>query len=100
VAKTAAREILEETGWTIKDLTLLTIIDDPNRPGEDRQNVSFVYFAKAVTKTGEPDWESDEVRWYPLDNLPPKEQIAFDHADDIELYKTYLKENLTLPILN
>jgi ADP-ribose pyrophosphatase YjhB (NUDIX family) len=99
VAEAAAREIQEETGWTIKDLTMMTIIDDPDRPSEDRQNISFVYFCKVVEKVGEPDWESDEVRWYSLDELPPREQIAFDHADDIELYKRCIKENLTLPIL-
>jgi ADP-ribose pyrophosphatase YjhB (NUDIX family) len=94
----AAREIYEETGWKVKNLRLLTIIDNPARRGEDRQNVVFVYIGEGDKKTGEPDWESDEVRWFPLDDLPPENQIAFDHADHIRLYKKYLEEKPALPI--
>ncbi|HSX45708.1 MAG TPA: NUDIX hydrolase [Candidatus Saccharimonadia bacterium] len=100
VAEAAAREVFEETGWKIKDLTLLTYIDNPNRPNEDRQNISFVFFCEAVEQTGQPDWESDEVRWYPLNELPARAKTAFDHIDSIDLYKKYLAENLALPILH
>jgi ADP-ribose pyrophosphatase YjhB (NUDIX family) len=96
----AKREVYEESGWEIKDLTLLTINDTPKSAKEDRQNVGFIFFAEAVKKTGEPDWESDEQRWYNLNNLPPLNQLAFDCNIYIELYKTYLEKNLTLPILN
>jgi 8-oxo-dGTP diphosphatase len=98
-SQAAAREVMEETGWQLKNLQLLTIRDNPDRPHEDRQNISFVYLAEAVGQTGQPDWESDEVKWFPLDNLPPREQIAFDHAASIDLYARYLKENFTLPVL-
>jgi 8-oxo-dGTP diphosphatase len=98
-AQAVAREVMEETGWQLKNLQLLTIRDNPDRPHEDRQNISFVYLAEAVGQTGQPDWESDEVKWFPLDNLPPREQIAFDHAASIDLYARYLKENFTLPVL-
>jgi 8-oxo-dGTP diphosphatase len=98
-AQAAEREVYEETGWKVRDLTLLTIIDRPDRPHEDRQNISFVYFCRAVEKIGEADWESDEVRWFPLNELPPKDMIAFDHAYSIELYKKYLKDSSPLPIL-
>src|SRR4051812_43950002 len=54
----AAREVHEETGWEVKNLKLLTIIDNPARRGEDRQNVVFVYIGEADKKTGDPDWES------------------------------------------
>jgi len=100
IAQAALREIYEETGWEVQKLTLLTVIDRPDRPNEDRQNVSFVYFAEAVKQTGQPDWESDEVRWFDLDDLPPRDQIAFDHADSIDLYRQYRRHNLTLPLLN
>ena len=99
IAEAAKREILEETGWEVKDLQLMMVVDNPNRPNEDRQNVSFKYFCNAVKKTGEPDWESDDQQWFSLDQLPPKEQIAFDHYSDLELYKRYLKEKFALPIL-
>ncbi len=97
VAEAAAREVMEETGWEIKDLTLFRIVDVPFRASDDRQNIAFVYFCTATQKVGEPDWESDEQKWFTFDDLPPKEQIAFDHADHIDLYQNYLKENFALP---
>jgi ADP-ribose pyrophosphatase YjhB (NUDIX family) len=99
VVETAAREVLEETGWQVTNLKLLTINDQSNRPGEDRQNVAFVFFGQATAKTGEPDDESDDQQWFGFDELPPASDIAFDHADNIALYQRYLKENLDLPIL-
>jgi 8-oxo-dGTP diphosphatase len=98
LAQAAAREILEETGWQVKNLQLLTIKDNPNRPKEDRQNISFVYFCEAVEKIGEADWESDDQQWFSFDELPARENIAFDHADSIDLYQNYLAQNLTLPV--
>lgn len=44
----ARREVLEETGYTVSDLTLLRIKDSPGRPREDRQNISFAFFARRV----------------------------------------------------
>jgi hypothetical protein len=35
--------------------------------------------------------------WYNLNNLPSDEEMAFDHAEDIQLLKKYLKENTPLP---
>ena len=55
LAQAAAREVMEETGWTVKDMTLLRINDSPSRPHEDRQNVAFVFFCTAVEKSGEAD---------------------------------------------
>lgn len=95
----ASREILEETGWQVRNLTLIAVIDRPDRPHEDRQNIAFLYMCEATEKTGEPDWESDAQQWYSLDELPPKAQIAFDHFDHIELYKRYLKEPFPLPLI-
>jgi 8-oxo-dGTP diphosphatase len=94
----AAREVLEETGWQVKDLQLLTIRDRPDRPKEDRQNISCVFIAQAVEEVGEADWESDDVQWFELDKVPAKELIAFDHVSNISLYQRYLKEGLDLPI--
>lgn len=95
----AEREIFEETGYRVKNLTLLRIIDTPNRPREDRQNVSFVFFCIAAEKEGEPDWEAEEQKWFKLNDLPSKESVAFDHLDSIQTYLNYLKAPSTLPIL-
>ena len=35
-----AREVMEESGYKVKNITLLTIRDNPNRPKEDRQNIA------------------------------------------------------------
>ncbi|MGH7202928.1 MAG: NUDIX hydrolase, partial [Candidatus Levyibacteriota bacterium] len=47
-----AREIFEETGYKVKDITLLTIRHNADRPHEDRQNISFVFFCIALEKEG------------------------------------------------
>ena len=86
IQEAARREILEETGYEVDDITLFRIIDSPHRQGEDRQNISFVYFCKTLEKVGEADDESDEQRWFSLSALPPQEQMAFDHFTIIQLY--------------
>lgn len=86
LAQAAEREVMEETGWKITNLKLLRIKDSPNRPKEDRQNISFVYVCDAVEKTGQKDNESETVEWFDFNKLPNKEDFAFDHFDDIEFY--------------
>jgi 8-oxo-dGTP diphosphatase len=98
-AEAAAREVLEETGWQIADLVLLRINDNPNRPKEDRQNVCFVYFGTATEKTGEADWESDERKWFSWDELPNDTDMAFDHAENIKLYRNYVQDKRPLPLI-
>jgi 8-oxo-dGTP diphosphatase len=98
-AQGAEREIMEETGYHVKDLTLLRLNDNPNRPHEDRQNITFAYFCTATKKTGEHDWESDELKWFDIDELPPADQIAFDHLSNIELYKKYRHKPFPLPVV-
>jgi len=99
-ATCAVREAKEESGWDIENPRLFRIVDNPARPHEDRQNVEFVYITDAVGKTGEPDWESKELRWFALNDLPADDELAFDHGEDIELYKQYLEKPFTLPLLN
>lgn len=99
IEQAGIRESMEESGWAIQNLRLLRVNDNPDRPHEDRQNVDFIYVADAVEKTGEKDWESDEVVWYPLDALPPENEIAFDHMDSIALYRKYLADPHAIPPL-
>ena len=100
IKEAVARETLEETGYKVDGITLLRIIDTPNRSGEGRQNISFVYFCRALGKNGIADSESEEQKWFDLSNLPAKEEIAFDHFDSIELYKKYLIQPFSLPQIN
>lgn len=91
------REVYEESGWKIKNITLLRINANPDRPMEDRQNVDIIFIATATEKTGEPDEESLELKWFGLDKLPPKSKIAFDHNDSLEYYKKYEKGKIKIP---
>lgn len=93
------RETLEESGWTIANLKLFRINDNPDRPHEDRANVDFLYIADAISDNGTHDWESAELKWFSLDALPGDETIAFDHIDTIKLYKKYLQQPFELPKL-
>lgn len=97
--ETGVREALEESGWSIDNLRLLRINDNPDRPHEDRQNIDFIYIADAIKEVGEKDWESEDVQWFSLEKLPPDDQVAFDHLDSIKLYKKYLDKPFQLPIV-
>lgn len=99
VFQAAEREVKEETGFDVKDLKLFAIFTHPDRPNEDRQNVVFFFTAQAGEKTGEPDDESQEQKWFSLDELPPDDQIAFDFADVINLYKRYQTSKFPLPVV-
>ncbi len=92
------REVLEESGWQIDELWLFRINDNPRRPAEDRQNVDIIFITKAVRKVGASNEEVASLKWFDLNRLPPKEKIAFDHAENLELYSRYLKEKFNFPI--
>jgi len=93
------RELREETGYEAQIIALFRIKDNPDRRNEDRQNIDFVFLAEVGAKVGEPDHETAEMKWYPLNELPPLEDWAFDHLFDIELYKQYLQKPFPLPYL-
>ena len=99
IKQAAAREIMEETGYEIGDITLFRIIDRPDRPAEDRQNIVFVHLCAAGRQTGKPDWESDDVRWFRLSALPEEREFAFDHYSNVRLYREYLARAFALPVL-
>lgn len=94
----AKRETFEETGWTIKDIELFRIVDTPNLPNEDRQNVKLIFVALAGDQQGVGDLESENNTWFPLDATPSIEDIAFDHAENIGLYREHLTRPKQLPL--
>ena len=81
------REVKEETGYDSEVVKLFTVVDNPNRPQEDRQNVAFIYILKSLGKSGREDGEVSEVTWFDLDKLPLEEEFAFDHYQTIQEYK-------------
>ena len=90
--ETVTRETFEESGYRITDIQLLRINSNPNRPHEDRQNISFVHYCTALEKEGESDWEVTDQKWVSFDELPPKADIAFDHYEDIQAYLALKKK--------
>lgn len=86
----ALRELREETGYTGKIIKLFSLIDNPQRRHEDRQNVSLVYLVNPGKKIGDFDDEISEIKWFALDNLPPAQDFAFDHLETIKQYKAGL----------
>jgi len=98
IIQAVRREVMEESGWEIKNIRLFRINDNPNRPKEDRQNVDMIFLADAIKQVGLPDEEVQELKWFDLDKLPEKDMIAFDHDENLKLYIQYLKKNIVLPI--
>ena len=102
-AQAALRELKEETGYSGKIKFILRVNDSPHRPQEDRQNVDFCFVAEISEKGNDFDKEEvEEVRWFNLNDLPPKDQFAFDHYENIQLYLQYIKNpsGFSLPIFN
>lgn len=100
LTEAVAREVMEESGYRVEDIQLLTIRDNPDRPKEDRQNISCVFMCRAIEKVGESDWEVDDQQWFSFEDIPSEEQMAFDHFQNIELYLEYLEKKLNLPIID
>jgi mutator protein MutT len=97
VEQGARREVLEETGFEVGDMTIFLIDSSTNVPGDmDRQNVSFNFFAKVGRKVGEHDKEVSEIIWSSVDNLPKKNEFAFAHYEIIE---KFLKKEKLLVLL-
>lgn len=91
------RELLEETGWTGKVIGLMYVNSDPARPKEDRQNIAFDFIVEPIEQVQQGDKESSEIAWFPLNNLPPKEMIAFDQDLTIHKYLSYKKTSFPIP---
>jgi 8-oxo-dGTP diphosphatase len=100
LADAVKREAMEETGLEVTNLKLFRIIDNPVRSNDNnRQNVAFIFTSEVIDYNPVENEEVSELKWFDLDQLPPKGEIAFDFYETLELYKKHLKENLTLPIL-
>lgn len=94
------RELKEETGWDGEVVSLMRINTNPNRPHEDRQNISLDFIIKPMAKTGEPDAESSKIEWIPIDQLLPLDELAFDHGESIGFYLKYRRAPFWLPLVD
>ena len=91
------REAMEESGYTISLGPLFYVSDNPDRPGENRQNLNFVYLADVGAKMNEKDGEMQELHWFPLLELPSDDQIAFDFSIPLKLLIEYRENPFPLP---
>lgn len=94
------REVFEETGYKVKIVSLLRLIDQPTRPKEDRQNVEFAYVVEVVGHPGQIDKETTELKWFDLNEVPEEKDWAYDHGETLGWYKKWLKEKFRLPVVN
>lgn len=94
------RELVEETGLIGKILYLFNIIDNSNRPKEDRQNVEFRYVVEVVGGEEKITKEVSEFKWVSKDSIPPDSDFAFDHRKTVVKYFEYLEKQVSLPIFN
>lgn len=98
-AETAIRELKEETGLDGEVVSLFQIVDTPDRPKEDRQNVHINYIVKSTGGEFNENSEVEETRWVGKDELPSEEEFAFDHRRFIGRYFEYLEKPFNLPII-
>lgn len=98
IYKCATRELMEETGYEGEVGKLFRINSGERRNDNGRNNVVFEILVNVGEKTGTPDWEQTEVKWFRLEDLNP-EELAFDHGDTIKLLIEYQKGNFSLPLV-
>jgi ADP-ribose pyrophosphatase YjhB (NUDIX family) len=99
IKQAVAREVMEETGYEVGDITLFRIIDTPDRPGEDRRTSCSCTFASRASGRACPIGNRprfDGSRWR---HRPSEREFAFDHYSNIRLYREFLAGGLTLPLL-
>jgi 8-oxo-dGTP diphosphatase len=98
VADGVLRELLEETGWTGRVVTLLRVNSRPGRPREDRQNVALDFVIEPLEQRGAPDAESSDVQWIPIERALSLD-LAFDHGETVRSYFEFRRRHVATPIL-
>lgn len=83
-AEAVVREVLEETGYQVKVIKFLSIIDDPHRFKDVNQNIGFIYLIKPIKKISTFDDEISKVKWFDINHLPQPKTMAFDHLQIIK----------------
>ena len=96
----AVREFLEETGYACSAIRLFNVDSRPQRPGNERQNVTGVFLADVGAQVGEPDDESTDMRWFSLEEISRRDDIAFGHEQYTNAVARYLHAPFTLPLLD
>ena len=77
----AKRELLEETGLTVKNLEFINITNDPREDQHYIHIIFLVHGAESEPKVMEPD-KCEKWEWFSLSELP--EPIFFGHKKLLE----------------
>ena len=64
-----------------------------------RQNVEHEFLVEVGEKTGEPDWEQTEVKWFEFSEID-LDNMVFDHSKTIKLLQSYIDRKIMLPIVD
>lgn len=80
----AKRELKEETGLEIRNMSQLGAFTDVNRDPRGR-TVSIAYYAVIEKTEVKGSDDAAQARWFPIDSMP---SLAFDHE---EILRTALK---------
>ena len=85
------RELLEETGLRVGELTQFRAYGAVDRDPRGR-TISVIFYAftgeESVASAGD---DAAKAKWFPLDQLP---ELAFDHQQILEEFKTEVPDNL------
>ncbi len=73
------REMKEETGLDVEPVRLVGIYSDPGR--DPRRIIAASYIVKRTGGELKAGDDAEEVKWFPLDGLPP---LATDHRKIVE----------------
>ncbi len=85
VEQAAVREAKEETGLDVKLLYLLGVYSDPERDPRGHR-ISCVFVARPTGGAANAADDAADIRKFALDQLPPDDEIAFDHAKILRDY--------------
>jgi ADP-ribose pyrophosphatase YjhB (NUDIX family) len=95
----AGRETLEETGYTTQP-EIFTILDSARRRGEVEQKLSFVCMSQIDVDAQAAELltpgEVQRGAWFDTEALPQPQDIAFDHALALELFRQHLQKPIPL----
>ena len=97
VQEAVRREVYEETGLTVVKARPFGIYSDPRFAfaypnGDQCQPFTVAFLVEEWTGTVTPDGdESLDLRFFPLDGLPPAEQMHGPHRSTIVDFQRYLE---------
>ena len=88
----AKRELLEETGLHVQNVTRLGVFDAVNRDSRERV-VSVAYYTVTPVSDIKGSDDAQQARWFSFDEIADT-PLAFDHAEMFRLAKAALYQSI------